>query len=213
LTIIFLTSACSPGSEKNSKAEGRFDTLLLPTDSLAFYFPLKNHWKDTFNNSLDTFTNTWYSKMLFALKEPVLNNYRGDKEIYRFTWLRTFHNPVSIRVEKQNNVIHLLVKICKGQGGYKAGDISFDTTISITTNEWITLKNKIEEINFWQLRTEKKEDLGSDGSEWIIEAVKENKYHMVTRWTPSIDRQENFGIIGKYLLSLSKIPIEKDEMY
>ena len=213
LTIIFLIASCSSRADKTSNMEDKFDTLQIPNDSLAFYFPLKKHSEDTTNNSLDTFVNTWYSKMLFALKEPILKNYRGDKEIYRFTWLRTFHHPASIRIEKQNNIIRLFAKVCKGAGGYEPDSIIFDTTISIATDEWGVLKSKIKDTHFWQLKTEKREDVGKDGSEWIIEAIKENNYHMVSRWTPSIDRQENFRIIGEYLLSLSKIKIETDDMY
>jgi hypothetical protein len=151
--------------------------------------------------------------MLFTLKEPILNNYRGDKEIYRFTWLRTFHHPVSVRIEKQNDTIRLFAKVCKGAGGYEPGSIIFDTTISIATNEWAFLKNKIVDTHFWQLKTENREDGGNDGSEWIIEAVEENKYHMVTRWTPSRERQGNFRDIGEYLVKLSKIKVETDYLY
>ena len=208
-----MTASCSLGPDNSSNMENRFDTLPVPIDSLAFYFPMKKHWEDTTNNSLDTFINTWYSKMLFALKEPILYDYQGDKEIYRFTWLRTFHHPVSVRLEKQNKTIHLFAKISKGAGGYEPGSIIFDTTISIAGNEWIVLKNKIVDTHFWQLKTENREDAGKDGSEWIIEAVKENKYHMVTRWTPSKERQGNFRDLGEYLVSLSKIKIETDYIY
>jgi hypothetical protein len=213
LTIIFLTASCSSVVEKASNVERKFDTLPVPNDSLAFYFPLKKYWEDPTNNSLDTFVNTWYSKMLFALKEPILKNYQGDKEIYRFTWLRTFHHPVSIRLEKHNNTIRLFAKVCSGAGGYEPGNISFDTTISIATNEWKILKNKIEDTHFWQLKTENRNDAGNDGSEWIIEAIKENKYHMVTRWTPSRERQGNFRDIGEYLVGLSKIEVGTDYFY
>jgi hypothetical protein len=30
----------------------------------------------------------------------VLVDYQGDSEIYRFTWLRTFHKPIAIRIQK-----------------------------------------------------------------------------------------------------------------
>jgi len=43
--------------------------------------------------------------------------------------------------------------------------------------------------------------MGNDGSEWIIEGVKNKKYHMVTRWTPS----GNFRSVGEYLISISRV--------
>jgi hypothetical protein len=147
--------------------------------------------------------------MLFGLKEPVLSNYQGDKEIYRFTWLRTFHHPVSVRLEKQNHVIRLFSKVCNGAGGYEPGQLIFDTAFSVTADQYKLLTQKIKEINFWSLTTEQRDDMGKDGSEWILEAVKDNKYKMVTRWTPSVERQGNFRSVGEYLVSISKI--NKDE--
>jgi hypothetical protein len=134
--------------------------------------------------------------MLFALKEPIIKDYQGDKEIYRFTWLRTFHHPVSVRLEKQRDIIKLFAKVCDGAGGYEPKQIIFDTTITVTANEYNLLTKKVTDIGFRNLPTEKRDGNGMDGSEWIIEVVKDNKYHMVTRWTPSIERQGNFRSVG-----------------
>jgi hypothetical protein len=150
-------------------AAGCYDTLLPPSDSSTFYFSLKNSWKDTTQNALDTFVNTWFSEMLYALNEPVLKNYSGDKEIYRFTWLRSFHHPVSLRLEKQCSIIKLYVKMTKGAGGYEPGKIKIDTIVKITTNEWEVFANKIEALNFWSIPTESREETGTDGSEWVLE--------------------------------------------
>ncbi|MDP4282954.1 MAG: hypothetical protein Q8891_00905 [Bacteroidota bacterium] len=209
LTIVFLNASCATQGSKAVHSDNKFDVLPLPLDSTVFYFKAKSNWKDTTKDALDTFVNTWYSKMLFALKEPILKCYQGDKEIYRFTWLRTFHHPVSIRLEKQGEIIKLFTKVCNGAGGYFPGQILFDTAINITINEYNLLIQKINAMGFWNLATEKRDEDGKDGSEWIIEIFKDNKYHMVTRWTPSEKRQGNFRSVGEYLVSLSKI--SKDE--
>lgn len=193
------------GSEKKAFSDNKFDTLPLPLDSTTFYFKTKLNWNDDTQNALDTFFNEWYSKMLFAMKEPVLSSYQGDKEIYRFTWLRTFHHPVAIRLEKQNNIIRLFSKVCNGAGGYEPGQLIFDTIHNVTFDQYKSLTQKIDNINFWNLKTEQRDEAGKDGSEWIIEAVKDNKYHMVTRWTPSEGRQDNIRSVGEFLVSLSKI--------
>ena len=196
-------------TDNTIQVRNKFDTLPIPLDSSVFYFKVKSNWKATTINTLDTFVNSWYSKMLFGLKEPILKNYQGDKEIYRFTWLRTFHHPVSLRIEKQGNIIKLFIKVCNGAGGYDPKKIIFDTTINATTKQFKTLLQKIDNINFWNLITEQRYDTGKDGSELIIEAIKDNKYHMVTRWTPSIQRQRNFRSVGEYLISISNL-IEDD---
>ena len=196
-------------TDKTIQVENKFDTLPLPLDNSVFYFKLKSNWKDTTINALDTFVNSWYSKMLFGLKEPILKNYQGDKEIYRFTWLRTFHHPVSLRLEKQGDIIKLFTKVCNGASGYDPKQLIFDTTINATTEQFKTLLQKIDNINFWNLTTEQRDETGKDGSEWIIEAIKDNKYHMVTRWTPSVERQGNFRSVGEYLISIAGLNKEE----
>jgi len=201
------------GSEKKAFSDNKFDTLPLPLDSTTFYFKTKLNWNDDTQNALDTSFNEWYSKMLFAMKEPVLSSYQGDKEIYRFTWLRTFHHPVAIRLEKQNNIIRLFSKVCNGAGGYEPGQLIFDTIHNVTFDQYKSLTQKIDNINFWNLKTEQRDEAGKDGSEWIIEAVKDNKYHMVTRWTPSEGRQDNIRSVGEFLVSLSKISSDEKKNF
>ena len=213
-TILFLTISCKAQKSKAVPLNNHFDILHLPTDSTAFYFKTKHNRKDTSNNAIDSFVNKWYSNMLFNLKEPIIKDYQGEKEIYRFTWLRTFHHPVSVRFEKQGGIIMLFAKVSNGAGGYKPRRIIFDTSISLTSNEYNLLTKKVADIDFWNQPTEERDDdIGIDGSEWIIEAVKNNKYHMVTRYTPSIERQGNFRRVGEYLISISKISNKETEHF
>jgi hypothetical protein len=205
LIIILLFSSCKSFADRRIQSNNQFDTLSSPSDSQILYFKIESNPQGKTPNALDSFTNQWYSVMLFNLKEPVIKNYQGEKEICRFTWLRTFNHPVSIRIEKQNNIIKLFNKICNGAGGYRPGKLILDTTINITKDQYDSLAQKLDNINFWNLKTEQLDDRGNDGSEWIFEAIKNNKYHMVTRWTPSEARQGNFRTVGEYLISLSKM--------
>lgn len=207
MTILFLTSSCKIGADKTINSNSKFDTLPLPIDSAIFYFKTKSNWHDTIINVVDSFANSWYSKMLYSLQEPVLKNYNGNKEIYRFTWLRTFNHPVSIRLEKQGDIVNLFSKVCDGAGGYEPGKIIFNTTINLTEKEVDIANITLDNAKFWTLQTESKEDNGKDGSQWIIEVFKNSKYHMVVRWTP--EKGTAFRAIGEYLISISQI---KNEM-
>lgn len=200
---VLTIGSCTSNTQKKIKPNYKFDTLLSPKDSTAFYFKSKPHWQDTTNNALDTFANSWFSQMLFALKEPILKDYKGDKEIYRFTWLRTFNHPVVIRLEKQRNIIVLFSKVSDGAGGYEPGKIIFDTTINLTQKQVDTINLKLDNAEFWAFPSVSLDDTGSDGSEWIIEVFKNNKYHMAVRWTPV--KGTAFRAIGEYLISISKI--------
>ncbi|GEO11104.1 hypothetical protein SAE01_36000 [Segetibacter aerophilus] len=179
----------------------------MPADSATFYFKIKTNWQDTTRDALDTFVNTWYSKMLFALKEPVLKDYKAGKEVYRFTWLRTFNHPVVIRLEKQGDIVRLFSKVSDGAGGYEPGKIIFDTTVNLTSKQIDTINSRLDTAKFWLLQTEANNNNGNDGSEWIIEVYKDKHYHMAVRWTP--DKGTAFRSIGEYLLSILQI---KNEM-
>jgi hypothetical protein len=207
LAIILLADSCTTATDKTIQADNKFDTLPLPFDSATFYFKTKANWQYTTRDALDTFVNSWYSHMLFALKEPVLKDYKGDKEVYRFTWLRSFNHPAVIRLEKQGGIVRLFSKVSDGAGGYEPGKIIFDTTLNLTQKQIDTVNLKLDTAKFWTFQTETRDENGADGSDWIIEVYKEYTYHMVVRWTP--EKGTAFRRIGEYLLSISQI---KNEM-
>ena len=137
LTILFFTSSCKTGVDKTVNSNSKFDTLPRPNDSATFYFKTKQNWQDTTINAVDSFVNSWYSKMLFALQEPVLKNYNGDKEIYRFTWLRTFNHPISVRLEKQGDVVKLFSKVICGKPKTRTPLLTSNITELITYPQWV----------------------------------------------------------------------------
>lgn len=75
----------------------------IKQDSNNLYFPLESfifseNWKTNFKIKINyeimgvIFCNTWYSSVLINLKEPKLFCDSLKKQVFRFTWLRTFHN-------------------------------------------------------------------------------------------------------------------------
>jgi hypothetical protein len=145
--------SCSSRLDDKSASHERIDTISAPKDSTAFYFPLKdlNKGKTSNGTSMDSFLNTWYSKILFALNEPVLYNYTGDIEVYRFTLLRTFHNPVAVRLQNDGKDITLYSKVSNGASGYEPGQIILDTSIQVTNTEWNNFKSLISRTEFWRM--------------------------------------------------------------
>lgn len=212
-TIVLIAASCSLETSNKSNVENHLDTLPIPTDSAVLYFLSKARRQDTAINSLDGFVNSWYSKSLFTLREPVIYNSKSNREVYRFTWLRSFDNPISIRIEKHKEKITFFSKVANGAGGYNPGKLIIDTCFNISINDWTELNKRIDDAAFWTMSTESKERPGLDGAEWIIEALKDNKYHMVIRWSPFTNDQVNFRNIGEYLISVSKINIEPEANY
>ena len=98
-----------------------------------------------YQGSVEFFVNSWYSKMLFALHEPVLYSYMGKEELYHFTWLRTFDNPASIRIQKHGNNIRLFAKVSSAAGGFcksraKEYDLNNRSLVNSAGNRFVNLQ-------------------------------------------------------------------------
>ncbi|MGI8543653.1 MAG: hypothetical protein ACR2MD_09285 [Aridibacter sp.] len=161
----------------------------------------------------DVFMNNWYGKHLKASNEKsLLETFDTDLEIYRFTWLRTFHHPVIVRLEKQKNEVKVIYKELDGAGGYEPGKIIKETENSINNKDWCKFIKLLNETDYWQMPTQKIDEWGNDGAIWILEGVKDNRYHSVDRWTP---RKGNYREVGLFMLKLSDFDLDKnkDDLY
>ena len=201
------------------------DSLNVPLDSKQPYFPkdlfpeVEMDWIKTDSitrietkakeGTYDEFVVNWYSKHLYAMKEPLLFNRKIEKEIYRFTWLRTFHKPMTFRIEKWNNRYILYWKVLDGAGGYEPGNLEIERLKIITEKEWSEFTKLVDKANFWKMELGRG-SIGNDGSEWILEGVNKEKYRVATVWTP---RKGNFYEACDYLISLSNVKISEREKY
>jgi len=215
-----LDSVCLSAVERMPKwTAGRLDgepvavyfnlPVVFRLSDFNFYFPSKllggnDQW-------LDSFSNKWYSEQLFAMREPIIFSDKSNKEIYRFTWLRTFDNPIAIRIEKQDSTYLLFWKVCNGAGGYEPGQLTTDKQKIIDKQTWDKFKNKLSDINFWNLPTKEKDIMGTDGSQWILEGKKGNKYHAVDRWSPS-EKSKYFQCCD-FLIGLTDLNIKDADKY
>jgi hypothetical protein len=213
LPVLLMIYFNSNRSGNNNLIPEHVATSFQLHDTVHLYFPLKDKGQDSLSNTnaLDTFKNIWYSKMLFALDEPILANYNESEEILRFTWLRTFNHPVSVRIQKQNNRINLTVKVSSGAGGYEPGKIIINKNILLNMDDWNKLKSKFDELNFFNLPVEKADYYGVDGAEWILEYASKDRYHFTTRWSPS--KKSNYGKCCLYFVHLAGLKIPNAEEY
>ncbi len=187
-----------------------------------FYFPvsrfieLDKNWKYSYRTDvlretdMATFVLGWYSGQLRALNEPLIFDQKSDT-IYRFTWLRTFHHPVAIRVQKNKDKIQLTWKMSDGAGGYSPGKLIVDETTELSSSEWTDFKKLIDKTEYWNMPTNEPSDvMGTDGSQWIIEGVQNGKYNVVDRWTP---RNSTYQELGLFLINLTDLDIPKKDIY
>lgn len=161
----------------------------------------------------DSFKAEWYSTHLKALNEPSLLQLaqKSDSESYRFVWLRTFHHPVVVRLDvRKDGIGELTLKVSDGAGGYKPGQMIENLSRPLTREETKMFLAKIQRLKFWTLSTEQ-EFAGNDGAQWIIEGVKDGRYHVVDQWTPRKGPIRELGVT--LALGLAGLKIPKNEVY
>ena len=144
----------------------------------------------------------WYPKFWKAADEPSLHapskaNSSANARSLRFTWLRTFHAPVLVRVETANGKTQLIAKELSGQGGYEPGKIAREIQRELTPIE-IGKLQKFASQTSGMAATEC--DSGLDGSQWIIESVDSQGYHFINRWSPESGPVKG---LGEYLIELT----------
>jgi|SRR5580700_5743505 hypothetical protein len=162
------------------------------------------------------FKEQWYSKQLSGLHETSLweaSRRTEQVQVYRFLYLRSFHNPIVVRLDVEMNGKGLLTtKIGSGQGGNEPGHLITDKSRKMSVEETSWFVDRIDELGFWQLPTyEKSDTIGVDGAQWILEGVKGGKYLVVDRWSP--DKGPVKGIGTLMMFDLAKIKLLYQDVY
>jgi hypothetical protein len=118
-----------------------------------------------------------YSSVLENAREEPLQP--GEvSETYRFTWIGSFHPEIIIRAESQDRGVELLVK----DRGHPSRAARW-RRVQIKQRQWKSLLSALEKAHFWELAAEE-EACVSDGADWVLEGLKDGRYHVVIRCSP-----------------------------
>jgi hypothetical protein len=140
--------------------------------------------------AVDDLEANWFSSQWKAAGEPSLyaqslsQDARFPKS-YRFTWLRTFHAPIVIRLE-ENSEGHMrfIAKRLTGFGGYKPGHVGAILRRRLNDVEENQVHQELAASNFASLAPTDCV-IGVDGSQWIFETRIGSTYSFVNRWSPN----------------------------
>lgn len=172
------------------------------------YFP-KYTWAGY--DSRDASDGDWFSEYLKSFGEKSFLDISDEKrEIYRFLWIRTFHHPIYVRIEKTNNSIQLFSKELDRTGRDNSKKVLRKEHKILTEQQWCSFLNLLEKSKYWEIPADY--TMGRDGSHWILEGFKDNRYHVVNRWSP---KNNEYREVCIYLLKLSGVDTDKlgDELY
>jgi hypothetical protein len=82
--------------------------------------------------------------------------------------------------------------LTNGSGGYHPGVIVARGEAAVPQHLAAEFRKLFDEADLWQERTEDL-NLGRDGTTWVIESVRDGRYHVVERWTPVMSGQARVG--------------------
>lgn len=154
----------------------------------------------------------WYSKHLQAMKEPSLLNASSydQAHMYRFLWLRTFHKPIALRLQvKPEGHGILTVKVCDGAAGYESGNLVIEDMTKLEADDVSSFLSSVEDAKFWNMPSyESEASIVCDGAQWVLEGVRNGRYHVVDRQSP---REGTYRDACLMLLRFSEL--EVDEIY
>lgn len=148
----------------------------------------------------------WYSSVLYGLDEKPLWPADTKQVSYRFVWMRSFPDQVSITLTihpEGNGQLRLLV--------YKRVPQKLESRMQSLSNEEVReVITLIEAANFGKMTTEDEGSQGTDGAEWVLEGVQRGQHHTVRRWDAS---GTAFGKALLELLRLSHYNPPENEIY
>jgi hypothetical protein len=147
------------------------------------------------NPKSDEFREAWYSSELKGMGEKPLWPAASEGEVYGLTWLRSFHRPMSFRLNVLDDGSGLLTsrESARVRGELIIGDVAdwLSSPVIITQSKEVELskefvnrfKDRLEGINFWNM-PHRVGNSGLDGSTWIFEGTQNGNHHFTSIWTP-----------------------------
>lgn len=155
------------------------------------YFPVSAQGS---SKTVSEFEEEWYSKHLRIMGQPTLFAERGDKSksVYRFTLLPTWSEPQCVVVTARGDKSDICFVRLDGAGGYDPGKLVEQARRDLSPEEVKRFLELFEMLDFRRMPTADPV-AGLDGSQWILESLREGEYHVVVRWTADAYDPEKRG--------------------
>jgi hypothetical protein len=175
----------------------------------TFFFPTASLGERSARFDEDASRRSWYSDELRKMLEPSLSCGDVPGDTFRFTWLRSFHPQVAVRVFAGPEFAELIAIQMSGSGGYAPAAAVDQPHRVLSSREWDDLNNAVAQTDFWNLPSWRGRG-GIDGAQWIVEGRVGSQYHVVNRWTPD---PGNFRDLGLLFLKLANFSFPEDQIY
>jgi enterochelin esterase family protein len=144
--------------------------------------------------------------------EPVLSSGKEPSDFaFRFLWIRTFHHPIAVRIQRAGSSTILRGVELDGRGGYDWGKIVKEVNRELSPAEVETVLAELSKGGFWQMEPrEDRSRIGLDGATWILEGSQNGKHREVMRWCP---KSGDLRDICLSFLQLAGLTVPAEEIY
>lgn len=170
--------------------------------SLSYSCPAEDGSASNPVQFLSSFEQDWFARHLNAAGEvPLYAAAQSDtaRRVLRFTWLRSFHPTVIVRLnERKDGGWNLVAKQLSGRGGYDPGTIDKVVERQLRVTEIAQLEALMAQAPLPDLSGDCV--IGLDGAQWIIERSDAKGYHFINRWSPSDGPVKR---VGMFVLNLT----------
>jgi hypothetical protein len=162
------------------------------------------------NPSVDFFPPTlmasrWYAGHLASMREPPLYPPVVGRTVYRFLWLRSFHDPIAVRVSHEAQRSIIVVKKTNGNAVYRRFGLLIEEERELTEEQWNRIERIVIRVSFWESTATG--GSGLDGAHWVLEGVNDGKYHVVDEWSPPDGGVREIGLALLELSGLHESPV------
>jgi hypothetical protein len=164
---------------------------------------------------VDSLLMRWYSHDLSAMREQRLVPAGHDPvESYRFTWLRSFDPPIAVRISATARDTFAVVSQTSGSAYFTPPHLLRHDSIRVTAPEWASVRAALARAAFWTANPEPAALGGTDGAQWVLEGLRESRYHIVDRWSPrDTGSAAAFRHAGIVMLGVARLVVDSGRIY
>jgi len=143
------------------------------------YFP-----RDTFTGPGADLMTLWYSQVLYAFGEaPLWRDAHNAEETWRFTLMGAWGQSRTVTLSVHSSGAGSVRLKWRDRDPNGVGKVQVADSVGISADQIHVFLETLKHAQFWNAPPEIP-DGGFDGAEWVLEGVREGRYHLVSRWCP-----------------------------
>ena len=153
--------------------------------------------------------------ILHAMGEPPIGQLPTGDQVFRFLWLRSFHRPFLVQVERRGEDRALLLKALDSPwsaspDGIHVGALTVTQRKAVTREVWERLAAMRRDTFWGRASYDPSAERGVDGAMWILEGRSWGDYHIVERWNP---REGAFREMCLAMLEAAGVDLSAERIY